>query len=67
MRYVKFDPRNLDVEEIDDTEKAEFRSWFEKADAAARKAVEEYEKYGTPPKEPHQERGVVNQGFRPGP
>jgi len=51
MRYVKFDPRNLDVEEIDDTEKAEFRSWLEKADAAARKAVKEYEKNETPLKE----------------
>jgi hypothetical protein len=51
VRYVTFDPGQLDAEELDDAEKAEFRSWLELAQAAAEKAVRDYEASGTPSKE----------------
>jgi hypothetical protein len=51
MRYVNFHPRHLDAENISDAEKEEFRSWLEEAKAATLKAVEDYEKNGTPSEE----------------
>jgi hypothetical protein len=51
MRYVRFHPDDLDVEKFSDAEKEELRSWLKKAEAATRKAVEDYEKNGTPSEE----------------
>jgi hypothetical protein len=51
MRYVPFDPWNLDADGLSDAEKAEFRSWLDGARAAAKKAVEEYEQNGEPSEE----------------
>jgi hypothetical protein len=51
MRYVNFNPSHLDAEQISEAEKEEFRSWLNEADAATRKAVEDYEMNGTPSEE----------------
>jgi len=51
MRYIPFDPSNLDAEDLSDAEKAEFRSWLKRAKAAAKQAVKEYEDNGKPSEE----------------
>ena len=51
MRYLPFDPWNLDAEGLSDAEKAEFRSWRKRAKAAAEQAVKEYEDIGEPSEE----------------
>jgi hypothetical protein len=51
MRYVPFDPDDLDAEELSDAEKEELRSWLDRAHAAAKQAVKEYEEKGEPSEE----------------
>jgi hypothetical protein len=51
MRYVRFHPNHLNAEGLSDAEKEEFRLWLKDAEAATRKAVEEYEMNETPSEE----------------
>ena len=47
MRYVEFDPRNLDEDALPDEEKAEVRAWLTAAAEASSKSVDDYEATGT--------------------
>jgi hypothetical protein len=51
MRNVRFDPRQLDAEKLSNAEKAELRSWLQRARTAAEQAVADYEAIGEPSKE----------------